>query len=59
MHDEIVLLGKVKLNTIKILISKSIIDSYISHDKFISVDSVLREYNEMKQEIKTSLEYVV
>ena len=59
MHDEIVLLGKVKLNTIKILISKSIIDSYISHDEFISVDSVLREYNEMKQEIKTSLEYVV
>ena len=59
MHDEIVLLGKVKLNTIKILISKSIIDSYISHDKFISVDSVLREYNEMKQEIKTSLEYAV
>ena len=59
MYDEIVLLGKVKLNTIKILISKSIIDSYISHDKFISVDSVLREYNEMKQEIKTSLEYVV
>ena len=44
MHDEIVLLGKVKLNTIKILISKSIIDSYISHDEFISVDSVLREY---------------
>ena len=59
MYDEIVLLGKVKLNTIKILISKSIIDSYISHDKFISVDSVLREYNEMKQEIKTSLEYAV
>ena len=59
MHDEIVLLGKVKLNTIKILISKSITDSYISHDKFISVDSVLREYNEMKQEIKTSLEYAV
>ena len=59
MHDEIVLLGKVKINTIKILISKSIIDSYISHDEFISVDSVLREYNEMKQEIKTSLEYAV
>ena len=59
MHDEIVLLGKVKLNTIKILISKSIIDSYISHDEFISVYSVLIEYNEIKQEIKTSLEYAV
>ena len=59
MHDEIVLLGKVKLNTIKILISKSVIDSYISHDEFISVDSVLREHNEMKQEIKTSVEYTV
>ena len=36
-------------------------DSYISHDGFISVNNVLREY-EMKQEIKypeTSVEYVI
>ena len=33
-HDKIVLLGKAKLNTIEVLISKSLIDSCISHDEF-------------------------
>ena len=33
-NDKIVLLGKDKLNTIEVRISKSLIDSYISHDKF-------------------------
>ena len=51
-HDKIVLLGKHKLNTIKVLISKALIDSYISHDEFASVNNVLREYNEMKKEKK-------
>ena len=36
-HDKIVLLEKDKLNTIKVLISKSLIDSYISHEEFVSV----------------------
>ena len=53
-HDKIASLGKTKLNTIEVLISKALIDSYISHDKFISVNNVLREYNEMKEEIKKS-----
>ena len=56
-HDTIVLLGKTKLDTMKILISKALIDSYISHDEFASVHNLLREYNEMKEEIKTSIEY--
>ena len=54
------LLEKDKLNTIKVVISQSFIDSYISHDESISVNNVLREYNGMKPEIKnreTSLEY--
>ena len=51
-HDKIVLLGKDKLNTIEVLISKALIDSYISHDKFVSVNNVLREYYEAKKEIK-------
>ena len=34
-HDKIVLLGKVKLNTIKVLISKTLLESYISHDEFL------------------------
>ena len=59
-HDKIVLLGKDKLNTIEVLISKALIDSYISHDEFVSVYNVLREFNEMKEEIKNiefSVEY--
>ena len=33
-YDEIVFIGKAKLNAIKVLISKGLIDSYISHDEF-------------------------
>ena len=61
-HDKTVLLGKDTLNTIEVLISKALIGSHISHDKFVSVNNVLREYNEMKEEIKnteTSVEYVL
>ena len=39
------LLGKAKLNAIEFLISKTLIDSYISHDEFILVNNVLREYS--------------
>ena len=61
-HDKIVLLGKDKLNSTEVLISVASIDSYISHNKFVSVDNVLREYNEMKGEIKnpeTSVEHTI
>ena len=55
------LLGGTKLNTIQVLISKALIDSYINYDQFDSVKNVLREYNEMKEEIKNpenDVEYV-
>ena len=42
------MLGKYKLNNIKVLISKSLIDSYISHNEVVSVNNLLREYNEIK-----------
>ena len=45
-------LGKAELNGIEVFISKAFIGSYISHDKFVSVNNVLREFNEMKEEIK-------
>ena len=41
-HDKILLLGKDKLNTIEVLISKTLMDSYYSHDDFFSVNNVLR-----------------
>ena len=46
--------AKMKLNTIEVLFSKSLIDSYISHDEFFSANDVLREYNQMKEEAKSS-----
>ena len=61
-HDKIVLLGKGKLKTIEIQISKALINSYISCDEFVSVNNVLREYNKIKDEIKsleTSVEYIM
>ena len=39
-HDKIVLLAKDKLNSIEVLVSKALIDSNISHDKFVSVNNV-------------------
>ena len=53
-YDNIKLLGKDKLNIINALISKTLIDSNISHDEFVSVKNALKEYNEMKKEIKNS-----
>ena len=61
-HDKIVFLGKDQLKTIEVQICKSLIDLYIRHDEFVSVNNVLREYNEMKKEIKNpeiSLEYII
>ena len=61
-YDEIVLLRKAKLDVIEVLISKALIDSYINHDEFVLVNNVLREYNEIKEEIKnpeTSVEYII
>ena len=58
----IVSLAKTKLNTIEVLISKALSEWYINHDEFLSVINVLREYIEMKEEIKNpenAVEYAV
>ena len=54
------MLAKTKLDAIEVLIFKSLIDSYISHDEFVLVNNALRKYNDSKEEIinqKTSEEY--
>ena len=51
-HDKTVLLAKAKLNSIEVLISKALIHSVISHDEFVLRNNVLKEYKEMKEEIK-------
>ena len=53
-HDKIVFLAKSKLNRIEILISKALIDSVISHDEFVLINNMSKEYNKMKEEIKYS-----
>ena len=53
-HDKTILLGKSKLDAVEVLTSKSLIDSYISHDEFVSVNNMLRKYNEMEEGIKQS-----
>ena len=61
-HGRIVLLGKYKLDTIEVLLFKALFDSYIRHGEFVSVDSMLREYNETKEVMKSpeiSLDYII
>ena len=52
-HDKTVLLAKSKLNSIEVLISKTLIDSFISHYEFVLINNVQKEYDELKEEIKT------
>ena len=54
-HDKLVLLEKSKLNSIEVLISRALINSVISHDEFVLINNVLKEYDEMKEEIKNVL----
>ena len=56
------ILLKLQVLTIEVLISKALINTFISHDKFFSVNDVLQEYNEMEEEIKnpgTSVEQII
>ena len=48
------MLAKTKLNKKGASISNALIDSSISHDEFVSVNTMLKEYDDMKEEIKNS-----
>ena len=50
--DTIVLLAKYKLNSTEVLISKDLVNSNISHDEFILINNVLKEFDDTKEEIK-------
>ena len=52
-YDKIELLGKSKLNSIQVLISKTLIDGYIIYDKFVLINNVMRKNDNMKEENKT------
>ena len=52
MHDKTVLLEKSKLHSMEVLISTVLIDSNIIHEDLFLLNNVLREYRDMKKEIR-------
>ena len=46
------MLTKTKLNSIEVLISRRLINSYSSHDEFVSVNNMLTELDDMKEALK-------
>ena len=48
------MLAKSKVNSTEVLISKTLIDSNISHDEFVLRNNVLEEFYDIKEEIKNS-----
>ena len=51
-HSQVLSLAKSKLNSIEVLISKTLIDSNISHNEFVLINNVLNEFHVMKEEIR-------
>ena len=47
-YDKIVLLARDKLNSIEVLISKALTDSYLRHGEFVIVHNVSKESDDMK-----------
>ena len=56
-HEKIVLFAKSKLNSIEVLIFKTSINSNNSHDEFNLTNDVLKEYDNMKEEINNLKTY--
>ena len=53
-HDKILSLAKSKLNSAEVLISIALIDSNISHNEFVLINNVPKEFDDIKEEIKNS-----
>ena len=51
-HGKIELLSKSNLNSIEVLICTTLINSVSSHDESVSINNVLKKYNQMKIKIK-------
>ena len=48
------MLAKSQLNRIEVWTSKALIDSNVSHDEFVLINNLLKEFYDMKEEIKNS-----
>ena len=53
-HNKKVLLAKTKLNSMEVLISEAFIDGSISHGEVSLINNVLKEYDDLKEQIKGS-----
>ena len=53
-HGKILWLAKSKLNSIEVLICVALIDLNISQDEFVLLNNVLKEFADVKEEIKSS-----
>ena len=53
-HNKVLSLAKSKLKSIEVLISKALIYSNISHNEFVLINNVLKEFDDTKEEIKNS-----
>ena len=53
-HDKILSLAKSKLNSVEILISKTLIDSNINQDEFVLKNNVQKEFDDIKEETENS-----
>ena len=49
-HDKTVSLAKSKLNSMEVIISKTLIDSNICHNEFVLISNVLKEFYDLKVE---------
>ena len=50
-YNKILSLAKSKLNRVKVVFSKPLIDSNISQNKFILINNVPKEFDNMKEEV--------
>ena len=53
-HDKKLLLAKSELDSVKVLISKALVNSNISHDEFILINNVPKEFDDIKEQINNS-----
>ena len=51
-HDRIISLAKSEWNRTGVLISKALIDSNISHGEFVLINNLMKEFYDMKEEMK-------
>ena len=53
-HNKIVLQARSKLNSVEVLISKTLIDSNINPDEFASISNVMKKMYNIKEQTKNS-----